>query len=153
MKAVRIAGILLLLWCYGMQVHMVIGAWREATAPPETLAEEHVHEMAQHAGHAEAPASSPPSKAAIMLTGVLLAAGAGIALWVIGALSQRWGVWASVVVLLGIAAPRIASDPRCWVAYDPTKHGCHTFMISLVLGAVGLALCWVSMRHPDAAAN
>src|SRR3954469_25448440 len=149
MKALRIAGILLLLWAYGMNVHAVIGAWHEATAAPETLAQEHMHDMAAHAGHGEPPASerAPLSKTRIILTGTMLAAGAVIALWVIGALNQMWGVWASLVVLLSIAAPRIATDPRCWVVLDPTKHGCHTFMLSVVIGVVGLALCAVGVAR------
>ena len=148
MKGLRIAGIVLLLWAYGMNVHAVIGAWREATAPPETLAQEHLHDMASHAGHGEPPADRAPlSKTRIILTGVMLLAGTVIALWVLGAMGQMWGVWASLVVLASIAAPRLATDPRCWVAYDPTKHGCHTFLLSLVIGTVGLVLCWVSMRE------
>ena len=146
MKLMRIVGILMLLWAYGMNVHAVIGAWREATAPPETLAEEHVHDMAQHAGHAEPPASTPVPKWRIVLTGALLAAGALLALWPI-AQGMMWGVWGTVALLLGIAVPRIASDPRCWVAYDPTKHGCHTFLISLIIATVGVVLCGRSIAR------
>jgi hypothetical protein len=35
---------------------------------------------------------------------------------------------------------RLATDPRCRVVLDPHQHGCHTVMIAVLLGIVGLAL-------------
>jgi hypothetical protein len=43
-------------------------------------------------------------------------------------------------MLIIMFVTRIATDPRCLVVLDPHQHGCHTFMIAIALGVVGLAL-------------
>ncbi len=53
---------------------------------------------------------------------------------------ERWALWTSLAVLLIMFVPRVATDPRCLVVLDPHQHGCHTFIIAVVLGVVGLAL-------------
>jgi len=53
---------------------------------------------------------------------------------------ERWAFWTLLAVLIILLIPRLASDPRCLVVLDPHQHGCHTFMISIVLGAIGLIL-------------
>jgi hypothetical protein len=53
---------------------------------------------------------------------------------------ERWALWTSLAMLIILLVPRIATDPRCLVVLDPHQHGCHTFMIAVVLGLVGLAL-------------
>ena len=60
---------------------------------------------------------------------------------------ERWAVWTSLAALIILLAPRVASDPRCLVVLDPHQHGCHTFMIAVVLGIVGLTLVGFS-RSP-----
>jgi hypothetical protein len=55
---------------------------------------------------------------------------------------EHWALWTSLAMLLILLGTRIASDPRCWVVLDPHQHGCHTFMIAIVLGVAGLALAW-----------
>jgi hypothetical protein len=37
---------------------------------------------------------------------------------------------------------RLSTDPRCLVVLDPHRHGCHSFMIAVAVGVIGLALCW-----------
>jgi hypothetical protein len=148
-RMLKIVGIVLLLWALGMQTHSLIGAVREATATPEAAAREHLHDMAEHAGHAEPPSSAPASKLELGLTAVLLGAGALLALWPVAS-GRIWGVWSLAAAWLGLTVPRLASDPRCWVAYDPTRHGCHLFMISVVLGTVGLVVAAVGGRKPVA---
>ena len=59
---------------------------------------------------------------------------------------ERWAVWTSLAVLIILFATRMATDPRCLVVLDPHQHGCHTFMISIVLGVIGLALAGFSSR-------
>ena len=59
---------------------------------------------------------------------------------------ERWAVWTSLAVLIILFATRMATDPRCLVVLDPHQHGCHTFMISIVLGVIGLALAAFSRR-------
>ena len=53
---------------------------------------------------------------------------------------EKWAFWLSAAVLLILLATRLATDPRCLVVLDPHQHGCHTFMISVLLGLVGLVL-------------
>lgn len=53
---------------------------------------------------------------------------------------ERWALWTSVATFLVLLATRLASDPRCLVVLDPHQHGCHSFMIAVLLGIVGLAL-------------
>lgn len=53
---------------------------------------------------------------------------------------ERWAIWTSLLTLLLLLATRLVTDPRCLVVLDPHQHGCHTFMIAVLLGVVGLAL-------------
>jgi len=53
---------------------------------------------------------------------------------------ERWALWTSLAMLIILMVPRIATDPRCLVVLDPHQHGCHTFMIAVVLGLAGLAV-------------
>ena len=55
---------------------------------------------------------------------------------------ERWALWTSVAMLLILLVTRITTDPRCLVVLDPHQHGCHSFMIAVLLGVVGLALAW-----------
>ena len=57
---------------------------------------------------------------------------------------ERWAVWTSFMVLVILFATRMFTDSRCLVVLDPHQHGCHTFMISIVLGAIGLAMAGFS---------
>ena len=53
---------------------------------------------------------------------------------------ERWALWTQLAILTILFATRISTDPRCLVVLDPHQHGCHTFMIAVVVGVVGLAL-------------
>lgn len=53
---------------------------------------------------------------------------------------EHWAVWTSLATFLVLLATRLATDPRCLVVLDPHQHGCHTFMLTVLLGTVGLAL-------------
>jgi hypothetical protein len=55
---------------------------------------------------------------------------------------ERWAVWTSLVIFLILFVTRLATDPRCLVVLDPHQHGCHSFMIAVVLGVAGLAMAW-----------
>ncbi|MDP9266709.1 MAG: hypothetical protein M3P27_00100 [Acidobacteriota bacterium] len=154
LPTLRIIGMVLLLWAYGMNVHGVIGAWREARQSPEAAAREHLHDMAEHAGQpgsgamsqASGPAAGPASTTAIVLTGVLLVAGVLLALFPIRQ-GAWYGVWGTLVVWIAIAGPRILNDPRCWQVLDPNQHGCHTFMLSVLIGVAGMVCCAVAGRN------
>ncbi len=51
---------------------------------------------------------------------------------------ERWAMWTSLAMLIILFATRMATDPRCLVVLDPHQHGCHSFMIAVVLGIIGL---------------
>jgi len=53
---------------------------------------------------------------------------------------ERWAIWLSAVTLLILQATRIVTDPCCLLVLDPHQRGCHAFIISMVLGLVGLAV-------------
>ena len=53
---------------------------------------------------------------------------------------EKWANWLSAVTLLILVAARLATDPRCLAVLEVNEHGCRVFMISMVLGLVGLAL-------------
>lgn len=52
---------------------------------------------------------------------------------------ERWAIWTCLATFLALLATRLATDPRCLLVLDPHQHGCHTFMIAVLLGIVGLA--------------
>jgi len=53
---------------------------------------------------------------------------------------ERWAWWTSLGMLAILFITRLTTDPRCLVVLDPHQHGCHTFMIAVVLGVVGLGM-------------
>jgi hypothetical protein len=53
---------------------------------------------------------------------------------------ERWALLSSLATSLILLGTKLATDPRCLVVLDPHKHGCHTFMITIILGLIGLAL-------------
>jgi hypothetical protein len=66
---------------------------------------------------------------------------AGIALALFPLLrGERWALWTQLAVLIILFVTRLLTDPRCLVVLDAHQHGCHTFMIAVVLGVVGLVM-------------
>jgi hypothetical protein len=66
---------------------------------------------------------------------------AGIALAIIPVRrGEHWAMWTSLSLFIIPFIARIATDPRCLRVLDPHQHGCHTFMIAVALGIVGLVL-------------
>ena len=53
---------------------------------------------------------------------------------------EHWAMWTSFAMWIILFVTRMAADPRCLVVLDPHQHGCHTFMIAVVLGIIGLGL-------------
>ena len=51
---------------------------------------------------------------------------------------ERWALWTSLSIFVILFVTRMATDPRCLVVLDPHQHGCHSFMIAMVLGIVGV---------------
>jgi hypothetical protein len=55
---------------------------------------------------------------------------------------ERWAIVTSALALLALFAVRMTTDPLCLLVLDPHQHGCHTFMIAMVLGLGGLGLAF-----------
>jgi hypothetical protein len=53
---------------------------------------------------------------------------------------ERWAVFTSFASFAILFVTRMATDPRCLVVLDVHQHGCHTFIIAVVLGVAGLIL-------------
>ena len=140
-QGLKILGIVLVLWGVGIQVHSIVGAWQDRAGQPAK-----VKLAPEHAGHEDMPGMKMPAPEEplpawrIALSATLVAAATVLLLWPV-LLGYRWGWWALALVWLADIGPRLVTDHRCWVAYDPTQHGCHLFMRSVVLGTIGIALC------------
>jgi hypothetical protein len=52
---------------------------------------------------------------------------------------EVWAWIASLMTWVVIAVPRLVNDPRC-LQLDLNRHGCHTFMATIVIAAAGLVL-------------
>jgi hypothetical protein len=55
---------------------------------------------------------------------------------------ERWAMATALATYVILFVTRMKTDPRCLLVLDPHQHGCHTFMIAVVLGVAGLALAW-----------
>jgi len=53
---------------------------------------------------------------------------------------EKWAVWTCVSTFLLLLIVRIMTDTRCLVVLDPHQHGCHTFMLLVIVGLIGLML-------------
>jgi hypothetical protein len=51
---------------------------------------------------------------------------------------ERWAMFTSFATFGILFVTRMATDPRCLVVLDVHQHGCHTFIIAVVLGVTGL---------------
>lgn len=50
---------------------------------------------------------------------------------------EQWCFWTLLFTFAALLVGRFLSDARCLVVLDPHQHGCHTFMIAIVLGIAG----------------
>jgi len=126
---VRRAGVSLLVLAYGLLAYTSLAAPSYARAH-------------QHLGAALLAEYAAPWPVAL-----------GCAVAVIGAVvaiipvrrGERWAQWTSLVTLVMLSGVRLATDPRCLAVFDPHQHGCHTFMIAIVLGVFGTVLAAVGV--------
>ena len=51
---------------------------------------------------------------------------------------ERWAGWTSAAVWAVLGGTRFATDPQCLQVLDVHRHGCHTFVIALVVAVAGL---------------
>ena len=122
----RNAGVGLVVLAYGLLLYMSLAAPAYARAHP-------------HLDPAMLTAYAAPWPVALACT----VAVAGIVLALIPLRrGDRWALWTLLTILIIPFLTRMMTDPRCLVVLDPHQHGCHTFMIAMLLGVVGLALAW-----------
>jgi hypothetical protein len=55
---------------------------------------------------------------------------------------EHWALWTSFAIFAVLLFTRLKTDPRCLAVLDPHQHGCHSFIIAITLGIIGLALSW-----------
>ena len=53
---------------------------------------------------------------------------------------ERWAVWICLVTFAILLVVRITTDARCLVVLNPHQHGCHTFILLVLVGITGLIL-------------
>lgn len=51
-----------------------------------------------------------------------------------------WAVWTCLSTFATLFVVRISTDARCLVVLDPHQHGCHTFILLVLVGITGLIL-------------
>ena len=118
------AGVTLLVLANALLVYISL------SAPPYARAHAHLDPrmLGQYAGPWPVALGCAIALAGIMLALVPVRRG------------ERWSWWTSLAVWTTLFITRIASDPRCLVVLDPHQHGCHTFMIAVALGIIGLIM-------------
>ena len=62
---------------------------------------------------------------------------------------ERWASWTSAGVWAVLGGTRFATDPQCLKVLDVHQHGCHTFVIALVMAMAGL-VCAAVKKQPVA---
>jgi len=72
--------------------------------------------------------------------GCSLAVGGGVMALIPLRRGERWALWTQLAVLIILFTTRMLTDPRCLVVLDPHQHGCHTFIIAVALGVIGLVM-------------
>jgi hypothetical protein len=124
----RKIGVVLVTLCYALLLYFSLAA------PAYAHAHQHMDSglLAQYA-----------SPWPVALGSALALAGIMLALFPIRH-GERWALFTSFAVLMILFVTRLVTDPRCLVVLDPHQHGCHTFMIAMVLGVAGLALAGFS---------
>ena len=53
---------------------------------------------------------------------------------------EKWAVWMCLSTFAILLIVRITTDARCLVVLNPHQHGCHTFMLLVLVGITGLIL-------------
>jgi len=122
----RKAGVVLLVFTYALLLYMSLSAPAYARAHPDL-------DPALRASYAA------PWPVALACTVAL--AGLMLALVPIRR-GEGWARCTALAMLLILFITRLASDRRCLVVLDPHQHGCHTFMIAILVGIVGVGLAW-----------
>jgi len=52
---------------------------------------------------------------------------------------ESWALWAAAVPFVVVGVPRLLTDSACQLS-DMHHHGCHQFMMAMLLGVIGLVL-------------
>ena len=131
----RKTGIVLQALCYVLLLYIALSARAYSHAHPNLDAAL----VAQYASPWSVALGSALAFAGFMLTVVPIRNG------------ERWALFTSFAVLIILFVVRMTTDPRCLVVLDPHQHGCHTFMIAVVLGVAGILLTGFSRSRPERA--
>src|ERR1043166_7757420 len=114
------AGVTLLVLANALLVYISL------SAPPYARAHAHLDSrmLGQYAGPWPVALGCAVALAGIMLAAVPIRRG------------ERWAWWTSLAMLALLFITRLTTDPRCLVVLDLHQHGCHSFMIGVVLGGL-----------------
>ncbi|SRR6266700_260369 len=61
---------------------------------------------------------------------------------------ESWAFWAAVLPFVIAGIPRLLTDSACQLS-DMHHHGCHQFMMAMLLGVIGLALSGASIFRTE----
>ena len=75
----------------------------------------------------------------VAMTSVFAITGVALALIPIRR-GEKWAIWMSLSTFIILFIVRITTDSRCLAALDPHQHGCHTFILLVLVGITGLIL-------------
>ena len=53
---------------------------------------------------------------------------------------EKWAVWICLVTFAILLIVRITTDAHCLVVLNPHQHGCHTFILLVLVGITGSIL-------------
>jgi len=53
---------------------------------------------------------------------------------------EKWAIWVCLSTLALLLIVRTTTDARCLVVLNPHQHGCHTFILLVLVGITGLIL-------------
>jgi hypothetical protein len=59
---------------------------------------------------------------------------------------EKWAVWLCLSTFAILLIVRITTDARCLAVLNPHQHGCHTFIILVLIGTTGLILSGFGKR-------
>ena len=97
------------------------------------------------------PSPHGESSLALPLALATLAAVEMLVAWIPLRPGERWAFWATALPLVTLGTAKLVTDPGC-TSHFFQQHGCHQFMISLVIAVAGLALCARALFSRQAAA-
>ena len=75
----------------------------------------------------------------VAMTSVFVMTGVALALIPVRR-GEKWAVWMCLSTFVILLIVRVTADARCLVVLNPHQHGCHTFILLVLIGIIGLVL-------------